>query len=637
MPSYEDLRAAADKIWSAVEKPVRPLFIVSINTSSLAAGADATLAALRELAAKGGFDVGITGDTGMAWAEPVVQVRRPGAATVLYGRVTADKAEAFAAAAAEGIAQDLAVGIVDGVAEAGVSALAESDWMRPQVRWMMRNCCVIDPDSIDHYIGRGGYGMYMQAAVMTRDDLIRVVTGSTLRGHSGSFFSTGTKWKFLKDAAREPKYLVCNADEGDPGGWVNRVLMESDPHLVLEGMLIASYASGATYGWIYIRDEYPLAIERMERALAQCRERGIFGDDALGTGVKFDAEVVRGAGAYVCGDETGLIASVNDDRGMPKIKPPFPAQSGVLGMPTNVNNVETYAAAATLLRVGAETFSTVGTEANRGTKMVTVSGACAKTGCLEVPFGLTLGELLDAAGGIAGGRAFKAVQPGGPLSGLLPASVAQDLALDPETFRSLGAGMGGGGYVYIDDTACVVDLNVMFSWFLEDESCGRCTTCRGGNQRMLEIFKRTARGEAEDTDIPRLHSLDASMQYSNCFHGTLSPTIMRNTLKYFREEYDAHAIEHRCPAQVCAEMIRYRVATQSPAVADTAGLCPTGAIVEAGGKWAIDDAKCVRCNVCKERAPGDIVIEDRYGDTIPLLTVNRANVAPAQVALQERP
>lgn len=637
MPSYEELRAAAVKTWSAVEKPARPLFIVSINTSSIAAGADETLAALRALSAKGGFDVGITGDTGMAFAEPVVQVRRPGAASVLYGGVTPAKAAAFAAAAAKGIAQELAIGIVDGPTVDGVPTLADVEWMRPQVRWMMRNCGVIDPDDIDHYIGRGGYGTYMRAAAMTRDDLISVVTGSTLRGHSGSFFSTGMKWKFLKDAAREPKYLVCNADEGDPGAWVNRVLMESDPHLVLEGMLMGAYASGATYGWIYIRDEYPLAIERMERALAQCRERGIFGDDALGTGVKFDAEVVRGAGAYVCGDETGLMASVNDDRGMPKIKPPFPAQSGVLGMPTNVNNVETYAAVATLLRVGAETFSTAGTEANRGTKMVTVSGACAKTGCLEVPFGLTLGELLAAAGGIVGGRAFKAVQPGGPLSGLLPASVARDLALEPETFRATGAGMGGGGFVYIDDTACVVDLNVMFSWFLEDESCGRCTTCRGGNQRMLEIFKRTARGEAEDNDIPRLQSLDASMQYSNCFHGTLSPTIMRNTLKYFREEYDAHAIEHRCPAQVCAEMIRYRVAEQSPAVAEAAELCPTRAIEQNGGKWTIDDAKCIRCNVCEERAPGDIVIEDRYGDTIPLLTVNRANVAPAQVALQERP
>jgi NADH-quinone oxidoreductase subunit F len=638
MPTYDELRAAAEPIWAAVEKPSRPLFVVSINTSSIAAGAQETLDALRALGERHGFDVAITGDTGMAWAEPVVEVRRPGAPSVLYANVTAEKCEAFAPAALRGIATDLALAIVDGAAAGDVPALKDLPWMRPQVRWMMRNCGVIDPENIDHYIARSGYGAYMKAAAMSRDELISVVTGSTLRGHSGSFFSTGTKWKFLKDATREPKYLVCNADEGDPGAWVNRVLMESDPHLVLEGMLMAAYASGATYGWIYIRDEYPLAVERMTRALEQCRERGIYGENALGTGVTYDAEVVRGAGAYVCGDETGLIASVNDGRGMPKIKPPFPAQSGVLGQPTNVNNVETYAAAATLLRLGAEEFSTVGTEANRGTKMVTVSGACAKSGCLEVPFGMTLGELLDTADGIAGGRAWKAVQPGGPLSGLLPADVCRDLALEPETFRPVGAGMGGGGYVFIDDTACVVDLNVMFAWFLEDESCGRCTTCRGGNQRMLEIFKRTARGEAEADDVPRLQSLDASMQYSNCFHGTLSPTIMRNTLKYFREEYDEHALHHRCPAKVCAGLIRYVVAQQSEDVAAAAEICPTGAIVrDVAGRWTIDDAKCIRCNACKERARADIAIEDRYADTIPLQVVNRANVAPTQVPVLPRP
>ncbi|HEY8172065.1 MAG TPA: NADH-ubiquinone oxidoreductase-F iron-sulfur binding region domain-containing protein, partial [Dehalococcoidia bacterium] len=434
-----------------------------------------------------------------------------------------------------------------------------------------------------------------------------------------------------------PKYLVCNADEGDPGAWVNRVLMESDPHLVLEGMLMASYASGAAWGWIYIRDEYPLAVERVQRAIEQCRERGIFGDNALGTGVKFDAEVVRGAGAYVCGDETGLISSINDERGMPRIKPPFPAQRGVLGMPTNVNNVETYAAAATLLRVGAETYSTVGTEANRGTKLFTVSGATARTGCLEVPFGTTVAELLDAVGGIANGRPFKAMQQGGPLSGLLPASIAAGLSLEPEPFRPLGAGMGGGGIVFLDDTACTVDLNVMTAWFLEDESCGRCTTCRGANQRMLEIFKRTSMGEAQAWDLDHLKSLGDSMQYSNCFHGTLSPVIMRNTITHFRDEYDAHALEHRCPAKVCSGLIKYEVERQTPAVAEAADICPTDAIVQVNGKWRIDDAKCIRCNACKEHAPDDISIEDRYGDTIPVMTVQTATVSPQQVPLQERP
>lgn len=637
MPTYDELRASAADAWQAYAEPSRPLLVVSMNTSSLAAGAEETLDALRGLAAAGGgFDVAITGDTGMSFAEPVVIVRRPGAPAVWYGNITADRAEVFAAAATAAVAKEYAIG-VDGPASDGVPSLADLDWMKLQVRWMMHNCGVIDPDNIDHYIARGGYGTFLESAAMDRDELIKVVTGSTLRGHSGSFFSTGTKWKFLKDAKAEPKYLVCNADEGDPGAWVNRVLMESDPHLIIEGMLIASYASGATYGWIYLRDEYPLANERLNRALAHCRERGILGENALGTGVNFDIEVVRGAGAYVCGDETGLISSINDGRGMPRIKPPFPAQQGVLEKPTNVNNVETYAAAATLLRLGADTFSTVGTEANRGTKMFTVSGAVDRTGCLEVPFGITVAELLAAAGGIAGGRPFKAMQQGGPLSGLLPGAMASEIALEPEPFRAVGTGMGGGGIVFLDDTACTVDLNEMTAWFLEDESCGRCTTCRGGNQRMLEIVRRTASGAAHSADIELLQGLDRSMQYSNCFHGTLSPTIMRNTLQYFRDEWDAHALQHRCPAKVCPNLIRYTVANSTQNVADAAPLCPTDAIVQERGAWTIDDATCVRCNACKEIAPNDIAVVDRYPDAIPVMTVRPAAVAPEQVPAQVRP
>jgi NADH:ubiquinone oxidoreductase subunit F (NADH-binding) len=633
----DTMRASAAEAWDAYARPARPLFIVSINTSSIAAGAEDTLAALRALSRDGGFDVAITGDTGFSFAEPVVRVVRPGGPTVLYGHVTADRAASFTSAASKGIMKDLAIGIVDGPGRNGVPALNDIAWMKLQVRWMMRNCGEIDPDSIDHYIARDGYQTFMDAAAMDRDQLISVVTGSTLRGHSGSFFSTGTKWKFLKDARAEPKYLVCNADEGDPGAWVNRVLMESDPHLIIEGMLIAAYASGATYGWIYLRDEYPLAVERMNRAIAQCRERGIVGPDALGTGVNFDLEVVRGAGAYVCGDETGLISSVNDGRGMPRIKPPFPAQQGVLEKPTNVNNVETYAAAATLLRLGAEEFSTVGTEANRGTKMFTLSGHVTHTGCLEVPFGVTVNQLLDAAGGIAGGRPFKAMQQGGPLSGLLPAKMAGEMALEPEPFRAIGTGMGGGGIVFLDDTSCVIDINNMVAWFLEDESCGRCTTCRGGNQRMYEIFRRTARGEAHPADLDLLHQLDASFQYSNCFHGTLSPVIMRNTIQYFREEYDAHAVEHRCPSKVCPGLIRYQVTGQSQAVADAAEICPTDAIVQQAGRWVIDDAKCVRCNACREIASSEIEIIDKYEDVIPMRTMTAATVAPAQVPTQARP
>ncbi|HZP56426.1 MAG TPA: NADH-ubiquinone oxidoreductase-F iron-sulfur binding region domain-containing protein [Dehalococcoidia bacterium] len=629
MAAYDELRSAADQAWSAIERPARPLFAVSLNTSSVAGGARQTYEALKALGEQHGFDVMRTGDTGLAWAEPVVQVTHPDRRRVLYGRVTARDAEAFAAAAAKDIDRERAIAVIAGGPVAGVPALEELPWMRLQVRWLMANCGVIDPEDIAHYIARGGYSRFEEARKTGRDELIEVIKGSTLRGRSGSFFSTGTKWSFLKDAKAEPKYLVCNADEGDPGAWVNRVLLESDPHRILEGMLIGAYATGATYGWIYIRDEYGLAVARMRTAIAQARERGILGPNALGSGVNFDAEVVRGAGAYVCGDETGLIASVNDERGMPKIKPPFPAQRGVLDQPTNVNNVETYAAVTTLLEVSPETYSSVGTEVNRGTKMFTVSGAVAQTGCMEVPFGTKVRDVLEAAGGIAGGRPFKALQQGGPLSGLLPATIAADLPLEPEPFRPLGAGMGGGGLVFVDDTACVIDLNLMFSSFLEDESCARCTTCRGGNQRMVEIVRRTTRGEAEANDPDRIKSLAASMQYSNCFHGTLSPTIINNTMQYFREEYDAHALENRCPAKVCAGLIRYVVTRQSDAVAQAAPICPTRAIVQQGGQWAIDDVACIRCDACREIAPADITVQDRYQDAIPVRGFLRTEVPHA--------
>ncbi len=624
MPTFDELKQQGEVAWALVEKPPRPLFVVSMNTSSIASGARSTYAALQKLSESGNFDVMLTGDDGIGWAEPVVQVRKPDGQHILYGNITADKVEAFAAAAVKGVAKDLAIGLISGTAD-GVPKLGELDWAKIQVRWLMHNCGVINPDNIDHYVGRGGYQQFMDATKMSRDELINVVKGSTLRGHSGSFFSTGMKWQFLKDATAEPKYLVCNADEGDPGAWVNRVLMESDPHQIIEGLLIGAYATGATHGWIYLRDEYPLAIERMNNAITQCMERGILGDNALGTGVNLTCEVVRGAGAYVCGDETGLISSINDERGMPRIKPPFPAQSGVLGKPTNVNNVETYACVTTLLRVGAETFSTVGTEANRGTKMFTVSGDITQIGCIEVPFGMTVSELLAGIGGIANGRDFSALQVGGPLTGLLPGSIAGDLSLEPEPFRAMGVGMGGGGLIFLDDTRCIVDLNVMVAHFVEDESCGRCTTCRIGNQRMVEIFERTARGQGRADDVDHLKSLDASLQNSNCLHGGLSPNIMRNTLQYFRDDYDAHLLEHRCPNQVCEGLIKYVVVGNSPALAEAAAICPDH--IAAKGTQPNADGRCSRGGACREVAPNDIVVVDRFDSMIPLRVIAPADVA----------
>ncbi|HWQ29282.1 MAG TPA: NADH-ubiquinone oxidoreductase-F iron-sulfur binding region domain-containing protein [Dehalococcoidia bacterium] len=614
MATYDELRTKAEQSWAPIERPARPVIRVSLNTTSLAAKADRTLDAIRSEIAerKLAADVIVTGDTGFAWAEPVVQITSPAGATVLYGDVTPDRVEKLLAQGLDGVCRDLALCVMSGPDVPGVPRFEETEYGRIQARWLMRNCGVIDPENVWHYIARGGYGSFMKATELSPDDLIEVVKGSTLRGRSGSFFSTGMKWSFLQRAERRPKYLVCNADEGDPGAWVNRVLMESDPHSVLEGMLIGAYATGAEYGWIYIRDEYPLAVERMRKAIEQARELGIFGEDALGRGVRFDAEVVRGAGAYVCGEETGLINSVNDNRGMPTVRPPFPAERGVLLQPTNVNNVETYASVTCLLHVGPERYSQVGTEVNRGTKPFTLSGAVERPCVVEVPFGTPVRAVLEAAGGISGGRKMKALQAGGPLAGILPADVALDLALEPETFRAKKVQMGGGGLVFVDETACIVDLNIMFAWFLEDESCGRCTSCHGGTQRMLEIFRRIASGGGDPYDVTRAELVGKTLVYSNCVHGQAAPTIMLNTLEYFRDEFDEHLFHRRCPAKVCAGLVRYEVADPAADLQEAADLCPTDAFVREASGWRIDSARCIRCDACREVAPDAIAVVDAF-------------------------
>src|SRR3989454_10535541 len=366
--------------------------------------------------------------------------------------------------------------------------------MRGQVRRLMANCGVTDPESIDHYLARGGYEGLVGALRLKPVEVIDEVKKSGLWGRGGAAFSTGLKWEFLYNAKRKPKYLICNADEGDPGSFVNRNLMESDPQLLVEGMIIGGYATEADKGYIYIRDEYPLPVERMELAVAQARERGLVGEGILGSDFSFELEVVRGAGSYVCGDETGLLSSLEDRRGMPKIKPPYPAAAGVFAQPSNINNVESYANAPLILRHGAAWWGSPGTEKNKGTKMFSLSGQIKRVGIFEVPLGTPMSRvLMDMGGGVPEGRTLKAIQPGGPLSGILPASEL-DIPLEPEPFRERGSLMGAGGLVMLDDTNCIVDLCIYFEWFAEDESCGRCTTCFAGTRRMVEILRRIANG-----------------------------------------------------------------------------------------------------------------------------------------------
>ncbi len=613
--AYEALRNQAAEAWQQVEKPPRTLIRVPMATCTLAAGADETLAALRAAVDERGLDadVGITGETGLCWLEPVVEVRQPDGSVILYENVTADKVDKLLGdVIGGGVCNDLAFAVAAGPDVDAVQRLEDFDFWAMQERRLIARCGVIDPENIDHYIASGGYGGFVNAAEMDPEALIKMVEESTLRGRSGSNFPTGTKWNFLRGKEREPKYLICNADEGDPGAFVNRIMMECDPHAILEGMLIAAHATGATFGFIYLREEYPLAIERMERAVEQARERGLLGENVLGSGVTLELTVWKGAGSYVCGEESGLLASLDDARGMPRIRPPFPADSGVFGQPTNVNNVESYADVTLMLQKGIEFYQSVGTAANSGTKIFSFSGHIQRVGVVELPFGFALRDLYHAIDPAPWGerRTLKAVQSGAALAGILPAHIALKLPLEPEAFREHGVILGGGGIVFIDDTACIVDLNVMFSWFLEDESCGRCTSCHGGTQRMSEIFRRIARGEGRQDDYGKMDILAQTLQYSNCVHGSASPTIMSRSAEFFREELDEHINNRRCPAQVCRDLIRYEITGASDALAEAAAICPVEAFVQEEEAWSIDQARCIKCNACKDVAPDDVQIVD---------------------------
>ncbi|MDO8612176.1 MAG: NADH-ubiquinone oxidoreductase-F iron-sulfur binding region domain-containing protein [Dehalococcoidia bacterium] len=618
MAIYEELRAKAQAAWEPFAEPRRPLIKVGVTTCSRVVGALETLEAIRaELAARGlEADVMVTGCWGLCYAEPVVEVRRPGQPGVLYGNLTADKVRQLieGAVAGQGTVAELALAVLADAPFGGVPPLRSLEFFAGQERRLMANCGVTDPENIDHYIARGGYEGLSKALAMTDEQVIAEVLESGLWGRGGAAFPTGRKWEFLRTATATPKYMICNADEGDPGSFVNRNLMESDPHLVIEGMVIGGYATGAAYGYIYIRDEYPLPVERMEKAIRQARERGILGESVLGSGFAFDLEVVRGAGSYVCGEETGLIASIEDSRGMPKIRPPFPAQAGVFGKPSNVNNVESYANAPLILRNGAAWYASVGSEKHKGTKMFSLSGQVRRVGILEAPLGTPMSEVVMRAGGgpPTGRGALKAVQPGGPLSGIVPASDV-GIALEPEPFRERGMFMGSGGLVVIDDSNCVLDLAIYFEWFAEDESCGRCTTCFAGTRRLLEILKRIASGRGRSSDPEIMRLLADTMRYANCVHGQAAPTAVMSMFRFFEEELNEHLYNKRCPAKVCRDLVRYEVLHHSDRLPEAEAICPTAAVVRENGHYRIDQAKCIKCDACREQAPYAIAVLDAFG------------------------
>ena len=485
----------------------------------------------------------------------------------------------------------------------GVKSLKDAPFFKKQLRIALKNCGIIDPENIDEYIALDGYKALENVLTkMKPEDVVDTIKKSGLRGRGGGGFPTGMKWEFAAKQVNDQKFIICNADEGDPGAFMDRSVLEGDPHSVLEAMTIGGYAIGANQGYIYVRAEYPLAVERLKTAIDQSKEYGLLGENILGTGFKFDIEIRLGAGAFVCGEETSLMNSIEGKRGMPNPKPPFPAVSGLWGKPTVINNVETFANIPQIILTGHEWFSSIGTEKSKGTKVFALGGKITNTGLVEVPMGITLREVIyEIGGGIPNGKKFKAVQTGGPSGGCITAQNL-DTPIDYDSLTALGSMMGSGGMIVLDEDNCMVDVARFYLDFVKDESCGKCTPCRIGTKRMLEILDKITNGEGTLEDLDRLEDLAKKIKTTSlCGLGQTAPNPVLSTLKYFRNEYIAHVVDKKCPAGVCKSLIEFSINKEKcKGCSLCAKQCPVNAI---SGKikepYVIDKDKCVKCGICK--------------------------------------
>ena len=486
----------------------------------------------------------------------------------------------------------------------GPVSLNETGFYKDQKRVALRNCGVIDPENIDEYIGTDGYMALAKVITeMTPDEVIDVVLASGLRGRGGAGFPTARKWQFAKNSVSDQKYVVCNADEGDPGAFMDRSVLEGDPHAVLEAMAIAGYAIGANQGYIYVRAEYPIAVKRLTIAIAQAREYGLLGKGIFGTDFDFDIQIRLGSGAFVCGEETALLTSIEGNRGEPRPRPPFPAVKGLFGQPTIINNVETLANVAQIILKGAEWFSSMGTEKSAGTKVFALGGKINHTGLVEIPMGTPLRTIIeDIGGGIPNGKKFKAAQTGGPSGGCIPASLI-DTPVDYESLIAVGSMMGSGGLIVMDEDNCMVDIAKFFLEFTVDESCGKCAPCRLGTRRMLDILTRIVEGKGEEGDIEKLEELALNIKATSlCGLGQSAPNPVLSTIRYFRDEYEAHIKEKRCPAGHCKALARYIIdPDKCKGCSLCSRKCPVGAISgEIKKPFVIDQDKCIKCGACME-------------------------------------
>jgi len=580
------------------ETVLRPVIYIGTGTCGLGAGAARTMAAIRRYLDQRPHiraEVVEVGCIGLCVEEPLVDVQLPGRPRLSFPRVTDKQVDGLLDAIFAGTS--FPVTPLGQFRHAGarpwddVAYLDEHPFFAPQTRWVLKNCGIVDPVSIDEYLARGGYaGLAKAIREHTPSDVCAIVERSGLRGRGGGGFKTGTKWTIAQKQAADQKYMVCNADEGDPGAFMDRAVIEGDPHRVLEGLAIAAYAIGASKAYVYIRAEYPLAITRLRQAIAQAKALGLLGQNILDSGFSLEIAVKMGAGAFVCGEETALLHSIEGRRGMPRPRPPFPAVRGLFGKPTVINNVETLANVPAIIQNGEAWFSSIGTETSKGTKVFALSGKVARTGLVEVAMGTTLRSIVfDVGGGIPDGKAYKAVQIGGPSGGCIPAPHL-DIDIDYESLKRVGAMMGSGGLVVMDESTCMVDVAKFFMDFIQRESCGKCIPCREGTRRMLEILESLTRSRRNEKDFDSLerfrsvinleHLARVIQDTSLCGLGQSAPNPVLSTLRWFREEYEAHVYDRRCPAKACSELLLY----------------------------TIDEDKCTGCAVCVKNCPSEAIV-----------------------------
>jgi NADH-quinone oxidoreductase subunit F len=609
----------AESEWNLFTGGPVPAIFVGNATCGRSAGSEEVLRKLRAITSAKSIECNIAevGCIGMCHIEPIVGVYKPGYPTILYGKTGPAEAEEIVnrfLVNNELYTKNI-IGSIAGTPSEEIKSFYSIPAMKPQVRLILQNCGLIDPENLNHYLGNKGYTGLIKALSLDPAEIINEIKLSGLRGRGGAGFPTFRKWQFCRDAKGDKKYLVCNADEGDPGAFMNRSLLEGDPHSLIEGMIIAGYAIGSDTGYIYCRAEYPLALERLLLAIKQAQHNGFLGDSILGSDFSFHIKIKEGAGAFVCGEETALIASIEGHRGMPRPRPPFPAIAGLWGYPTIINNVETLAAVARIFQNNAAWFSRYGTEKSRGTKTFALVGKVKNSGLIEVPLGITLREIIfDIGGGVADNKKFKAVQTGGPSGGCVPENLL-DIPVEYESLKEVGTIMGSGGLVVMDENTCMVDVARYFLDFARKESCGKCTPCRLGTKQMLDILEDICAGKGSLEDINLLESLSKGIiKGSLCGLGQTAPNPVITTLKYFRHEYEEHILEKKCTSLVCKELIYYDIL---PEKCTGCHICFKACPVEAisghpKDPHLIDQDLCIKCGMCMEKCPVKFNAIERY-------------------------